>query len=51
MIGGVQMLLGVAATLVVLFHLQAAAVAEGYGAGLPAWFHGGEAGVDVFFVL
>jgi exopolysaccharide production protein ExoZ len=37
MIGGLQMLRGVAATLVVLFHLQAASVYE--------------AGVDVFFVL
>lgn len=51
MIGGLQMLRGVAATLVVLFHLQAAAVAEGHDAGLLGWFHGGEAGVDVFFVL
>lgn len=51
MIGGLQMLRGVAATLVVLFHLQAAAVAEGHDAGLLAWFLGGEVGVDVFFVL
>lgn len=51
MIGGLQMLRGVAATLVVLFHLQAAAVAEGHDPGLLRWFHGGEAGVDVFFVL
>ena len=51
MIGGLQMLRGVAATLVVLFHLQAAAVAEGYDAGLLGWFRGGEVGVDVFFVL
>lgn len=51
MIGGLQMLRGVAATLVVLFHLQAAATAEGHDASLLRWFHGGEAGVDVFFVL
>lgn len=51
MIGGLQILRGVAATLVVLFHLQAAAVAEGHDPGLLRWFHGGEAGVDVFFVL
>ncbi|MBL9049437.1 MAG: acyltransferase [Tabrizicola sp.] len=51
MIGGLQMLRGVAATLVVLFHLQAAAVAEGHDPGILGWFHGGEAGVDVFFVL
>ncbi|WP_160147769.1 acyltransferase family protein [Tabrizicola flagellatus] len=51
MIGGLQMLRGVAATLVVLFHLQAAAVAEGQDPGLLRWFHGGEAGVDAFFVL
>lgn len=51
MIGGLQMLRGVAATLVVLFHLQAAAVAEGHDPGFLRWFHVGEAGVDVFFVL
>lgn len=51
MIGGLQMLRGVAATLVVLFHLQAAAVAEGHDPGILAWFEGGEVGVDVFFVL
>lgn len=51
MIGGLQMLRGVAATLVVLFHLQAAAVIEGHDPGLLAWFQGGEVGVDVFFVL
>lgn len=45
------MLRGVAATLVVLFHLQAAALAEGHDAGLLRWFRGGDAGVDVFFVL
>lgn len=51
MIGGLQMLRGVAATLVVLFHLQAASVAEGDDPGILAWFKGGEVGVDVFFVL
>ncbi|WP_333814600.1 acyltransferase family protein [Tabrizicola sp.] len=51
MIGGLQMLRGVAATLVVLFHLQAASVAEGHDPGLLRWFQGGEVGVDVFFVL
>ncbi len=51
MIGGLQMLRGVAATLVVLFHLQAAAVFEGHDPGIMAWFKGGEVGVDVFFVL
>ncbi|WP_137110021.1 acyltransferase [Rhodobacter sp. SY28-1] len=51
MIGGLQMLRGVAATLVVLFHLQAAAVAEGHDPGFLRWFRFGEAGVDVFFVL
>lgn len=51
MIGGLQMLRGVAATLVVLFHLQAAALFEGHDPGLLAWFVGGEVGVDVFFVL
>jgi exopolysaccharide production protein ExoZ len=51
MIGGLQMLRGVAATLVVLFHLQAAAVIEGHDPGILAWFEGGEVGVDVFFVL
>lgn len=51
MIGGLQMLRGVAATLVVLFHLQAAAVIEGHDPGVLAWFVGGEVGVDVFFVL
>lgn len=51
MIGGLQMLRGVAATLVVLFHLQAAAVFEGHDPGVLAWFKGGEVGVDVFFVL
>ncbi len=51
MIGGLQMLRGVAATLVVLFHLQAASVADGHDPGLLGWFQGGEIGVDVFFVL
>jgi exopolysaccharide production protein ExoZ len=51
MIGGLQMLRGVAATLVVLFHLQAASVYEGHEPGLLGWFLGGEVGVDVFFVL
>lgn len=51
MIGGLQMLRGVAATLVVGFHLQAAALNEGFDAGLFALFRQGEAGVDVFFVL
>jgi exopolysaccharide production protein ExoZ len=51
MIGGLQMLRGVAATLVVLFHLQAAAVFEGHEPGILGWFKGGEVGVDVFFVL
>lgn len=51
MIGGLQMLRGVAATLVVLFHLQAAAVFEGQDPGILAWFKGGEIGVDIFFVL
>ncbi|MFM7443224.1 MAG: acyltransferase family protein [Tabrizicola sp.] len=51
MIGGLQMLRGVAATLVVLFHLQASAAFEGHDAGILAWFKGGEVGVDVFFVL
>ena len=51
MIGGLQMLRGLAATLVVLFHLQAAAIAEGHQPGILGWFEGGEVGVDVFFVL
>lgn len=51
MIGGLQMLRGVAATLVVLFHLQAAAGAEGHDPGILRWFQHGEVGVDVFFVL
>lgn len=51
MIGGLQMLRGVAATLVVLFHLQAAAVFEGHDPGILRWFVRGEVGVDVFFVL
>lgn len=51
MIGGLQMLRGVAATLVVLSHLQAAATAEGFSAGMLGWFVGGGVGVDVFFVL
>lgn len=51
MIGGLQMLRGVAATLVVLFHLHGASVTEGHDPGLLRWFQGGEVGVDVFFVL
>lgn len=51
MIGGLQMLRGVAATLVVLFHLQAASVFEGHDPGILRWFVRGEVGVDVFFVL
>lgn len=51
MIGGLEMLRGLAATLVVLFHLQAAAIAEGFNPGIFGWFMGGEVGVDVFFVL
>jgi peptidoglycan/LPS O-acetylase OafA/YrhL len=50
-IGGLQMLRGLAATLVVLFHLQATAVAEGFRPGIFGWFTGGGAGVDIFFVL
>jgi exopolysaccharide production protein ExoZ len=50
-IDGLQMLRGVAATLVVFYHLQAAARAEGFSPGLLEWFVQGEAGVDVFFVL
>lgn len=51
MIGGLQMLRGLAATLVVLFHLQGASVGEGFDPGFLRWFQGGDAGVDVFFVL
>jgi exopolysaccharide production protein ExoZ len=51
MIGGLQMLRGLAATLVLLFHLHEAAAAEGHDHGFFAWFKGGEVGVDVFFVL
>jgi exopolysaccharide production protein ExoZ len=51
MIGGLQMLRGVAATLVVLFHLQSTAVYQGHDPGFLIWFKGGEIGVDVFFVL
>lgn len=51
MIGGLQMLRGVAASLVVGFHLQAAARNEGFDPGLFALFRKGEAGVDIFFVL
>ncbi|MES2914948.1 MAG: acyltransferase [Pseudomonadota bacterium] len=51
MIGGLQMLRGVAATLVVLFHLRAASVFEGQDPGPLRWFRVGEAGVDVFLVL
>lgn len=51
MIGGLQMLRGVAATLVVLFHLQAGSVNEGYDPGFLIWFKRGEVGVDVFFVI
>ncbi len=51
MIGGLQMLRGLAATLVVAFHLQAAALNEGYDPGLFRLFAQGEAGVDIFFVL
>lgn len=51
MIGGLQMLRGVAATLVVLFHLQAVAVVQGHDPGILGWFEGGEVGVDIFFVL
>ena len=45
------MLRGIAATLVVLFHLQGASLSEGFDPGLLRWFSGGEAGVDIFFVL
>lgn len=51
MIGGLQMLRGLAATLVVAFHLQAAALNEGFDPGLFRLFAQGEAGVDIFFVL
>ncbi len=51
MIGGLQMLRGLAATLVVLFHLQGASAGEGHDPGILRWFQGGEVGVDVFFVL
>ncbi len=46
-----QILRGVAATLVAGFHLFAAAEAEGTDPGLFRLFSGGEIGVDVFFVI
>ncbi|TYO85460.1 acyltransferase family protein [Oceanicella actignis] len=46
-----QILRGVAATLVAGFHLFAAAEAEGADPGLFRLFSGGEIGVDVFFVI
>ena len=46
-----QILRGVAATLVAGFHLNAAAKAEGFDPGLFKFFAGGEIGVDIFFVI
>lgn len=48
---GLQILRGVAATLVAGFHLYAAAKVEGFEPGLFAVFAGGEIGVDIFFVI
>ncbi len=50
-IDSLQLLRGIAATLVAAFHLYAAAKAEGYDPGLFRLFEHGEAGVDIFFVL
>ncbi|MEH6646522.1 acyltransferase family protein [Sulfitobacter sp.] len=47
----IQILRGVAATLVAGYHLQQAALAEGKNPGLFQVFAGGEIGVDIFFVL
>jgi exopolysaccharide production protein ExoZ len=46
-----QILRGFAATSVVGFHLNAAAIAEGFDPGLFRYFAGGEIGVDIFFVI
>ena len=50
-IDGIQVLRGVAASLVAAFHLYAAAVHEGLDPGVFSHFRNGEAGVDIFFVL
>lgn len=47
----IQILRGIAATLVVGFHLYSAAKVEGTDPGLFAFFAGGEIGVDIFFVI
>lgn len=47
----IQVLRGVAATLVAGFHLQQAALAEGVNAGVFQVFSGGAIGVDIFFVI
>ena len=50
-IASIQILRGVAATLVAGYHLQQAAVAEGGNPGIFRIFSGGEIGVDIFFVI
>lgn len=53
-IDSLQLLRGIAATLVAAFHLWAAAVAAAPDGQAPwplGWVQGGEAGVDLFFVL
>lgn len=51
-IDGIQVLRGIAASLVAAFHLYAAsALSEGFDPGVFAHFKNGEAGVDIFFVL
>ena len=46
-----QILRGLAATLVAGYHLQAASVVAGHNPGVFSVFAGGEIGVDIFFVL
>ena len=46
-----QVLRGVAATMVAGFHLHEASLSEGADPGIFRFFAGGEVGVDIFFVI
>jgi len=51
MIIGLHILRGLAALMVAAFHMNAAAKAEEFDAGIFGLFRGGAVGVDIFFVL
>lgn len=50
-IASIQILRGLAATMVAAYHLRGAALSEGFDPGVFDYFVGGEIGVHVFFVI